>query len=254
MAAIVYAIGDVHGQLERLRAVHALIEADRRTHGEADATIVHLGDFVDRGPDVRGTVDYLMARRDAGAPDVYLKGNHDRMMAWWLEDEPRADPVLRSDLTWLDGPLGGRASLRSYGVDVTEYRWPDEIHAQARRLVPQAHLAFLRSLPLSHATEGVFFCHAGVRPGIALADQVEDDLVWIRSPFLEDARDHGALVVHGHTVIEAVTHFGNRVGVDTGAGYGRALSAVAVRDGRVMLLTARGRVPLEPSRPDWDGD
>mgnify|MGYP001766801930 CR=1 FL=1 len=88
----------------------------------------------------------------------------------------------------------------------------------------------------------VLFAHAGIRPGIDLHAQTEDDLLWIRREFLEDTRDHGALVVHGHTPVDAVTHYGNRVNIDTGAGYGDALSAIAIEDGNVWVLTAKGRV------------
>lgn len=244
----VYAIGDIHGHLDKLRAVHALIDADRAAHGAADAPAIHLGDYADRGPDVAGLLDYLIARQEAGAADILLKGNHDRMMQWWLEPEPRRDPVLRRDLDWLDPPLGGRASLRSYGVDVSEYRWPDEIHAEARDRVPERHLSFLAGLALSHIAEGAFFCHAGIRPGVPLDAQAEDDLVWIRAPFLESDADHGPLIVHGHTVTEDIQHCGNRLGIDTGAGYGRPLTVVAVEAGQVWRLTESGREPVEPAR------
>lgn len=90
------------------------------------------------------------------------------------------------------------------------------------------------------------FVHAGVRPGVPLDAQVEDDLVWIRSPFLEDTRNHGALIVHGHTALDAATHHGNRVNLDTGAGYGRPITA-AIFEGRdAFILTDEGRVPLRP--------
>lgn len=246
----VYAIGDIHGHLDKLRVVHTFIEADRAAHGVAETRIIHLGDFVDRGPDVAGVLDYLLARRDSGAPDILLKGNHDRMMAWWLEAEPRDDPILRSDLTWLSHPLGGRESLASYGVDVSDYRWPDEIHAQARDRVPEAHRALLAGLSLMHREEGLVFCHAGVRPGIPLDAQVEDDLVWIRGGFLDSHADHGALVVHGHSVVDDIELWPNRLAIDTGAGYGDPLSAVALDQGAVWHITASGRVPIA-ERAGW---
>jgi serine/threonine protein phosphatase 1 len=105
----------------------------------------------------------------------------------------------------------------------------------------------LRIAPLTtHQIGDTLFVHAGIRPGIPLHSQIEDDLVWIREPFLSDARDHGALIVHGHTVVEAPTHYGNRVNIDTGAGYGGPVTAVALEGRDVFLITAKGRVPLLP--------
>ena len=91
------------------------------------------------------------------------------------------------------------------------------------------------------------FVHAGIRPGIALKDQAEDDLVWIRKDFLEDPRDHGALVVHGHTALGHATHYGNRLNLDSSAAYGGPLSAAVIEGRRAFLLTDAGRLPLLPA-------
>ncbi|MEM8631699.1 MAG: metallophosphoesterase [Pseudomonadota bacterium] len=239
----IYAIGDIHGQLDALKRTHDRIDRDRTAEGAGRAPIVHVGDFVDRGPNVRGTLDYMIARQAQGAGDINLKGNHDRMMATFLEPERRDDP-LRGDLFWLDDPLGGRPSLASYGVDVGRLRRIARIHKDARAAVPQAHLDFLRDLRVTHAAPGLFFCHAGVRPGVPLTEQAEDDLVWIRREFLDSDADHGALIVHGHTPVEAVMHAGNHLNIDTGAGYGRPLSAVVIEGTDVFEVTESGRVPL----------
>ena len=95
-----------------------------------------------------------------------------------------------------------------------------------------------------HVTDDLIFVHAGLRPGIALADQVETDLVWIRQPFLEHDGDHGRLVVHGHTALDHPAHHGNRVNLDGGAGYFRPLHAAVFEGRQGWLLTERGRVPI----------
>ena len=59
-----YAIGDIHGHLDKLQALHALIAADMAQHGAAP--VVHVGDLVDRGPDSHGVIDWLMAGISAG--------------------------------------------------------------------------------------------------------------------------------------------------------------------------------------------
>jgi serine/threonine protein phosphatase 1 len=123
-----------------------------------------------------------------------------------------------------------------------------DLHDDAVQAVPEAHRRFVRDLALMHRVGGIVFVHAGLRPGVPLDQQAEDDLLWIRREFLEDTRDHGGLVVHGHTPVDAVTHYGNRLNLDTGAGYGRPLSVVVIEDGAVWQLTKAGRVAVRPPR------
>lgn len=241
-----YAIGDVHGQLSRLRQAHALIEEDRRRTGDDRAPVVHLGDLVDRGPDSRGVIQFLIDGLAAGAPWLALKGNHDRLFARYLSDPLWTEPHLREDYHWLHPALGGRQTLASYGVEAAEGGSPAEAHAETLARVPEAHVAFLAALPLWHRLGEALFVHAGIRPGVALEEQTEDDLVWIRAPFLDHTGDHGVLVVHGHTTVEAATHYGNRLNLDSGAGYGGPVSAAVIEGRSAWLLTECGRLPMEP--------
>lgn len=241
-----YAIGDIHGQIGLLCHAHALIAADRAQTGDHAAPVIHLGDLVDRGPDSRGVIDLLVAGIAAGQPWQVIKGNHDRMFAGFLQDIRYHDAGLRSELAWLHPRLGGSATLASYGVANAGDRPIAPVHAEAVAAVPPAHGQFLQSRPAWLLRGEVLFVHAGIRPGVDLHDQTEDDLVWIRSPFLEDRRDHGVLVVHGHTALDQPAHRGNRVNLDSGAAYGGPLT-VAVFEGRdVWTLADKGRVPLVP--------
>lgn len=241
-----YAIGDIHGQRARLERAHVLIEADRAECEDADAPVVHIGDLVDRGPDSRGVIDFLLEGIAEGEPWVVLKGNHDRMMSLYLREPTQRDPGLRSGLGWAHEIIGGLETLASYGVDISAGRREEDIHRDARAAVPRAHIDFLENLPASYRRGEAFFCHAGIRPGVPLESQVEDDLIWIRREFLDDRRAHGALIVHGHTPVDAVTHYGNRLNLDTGAGYGKALSAVVIEGRDAWLLTDEGRVEITP--------
>lgn len=244
----IYAIGDIHGQFEKLRHAHALIAADRERVGDGAAPVVHIGDLCDRGPDTKGVLDFLIAGQQAGAPWVVLKGNHDRMFSLFLQDPAQRDPGLRAELDYLHPRIGGLETLASYGVDVSAGRSFADVHEEAREKVPARHRTFLETLPLSHAPGPVFFCHAGIRPGVALDAQTEDDLLWIRDEFLTSKADHGALVVHGHTPVDRVTHYGNRVNIDTGAGYGHDLSAVVIEGRDAWLLTDQGRLAAARAR------
>ncbi|MEX5727573.1 serine/threonine protein phosphatase 1 [Rhodovulum iodosum] len=240
-----YAIGDIHGHLDKLLEVQDRVAADKAQVGDRYAPVVHLGDFVDRGPDSAGVLTHLARGVAAGAPWVLMKGNHDRLMRLFLYEDPRPDPA-RPGVIWLDRSVGGRETLASYGIDVSPDVPIAEIHAQALARVPQDHVDLLDALKPGFRYGGVFFCHAGILPGVALEAQIEDDLIWIRDLFHMDRRDHGALIVHGHTPIKAVTHYGNRVNLDTGAAYGGPLSAVVIEGGAVFVLTEDGRRPLLP--------
>ncbi len=241
MTSAIYAVGDIHGNLTKLDNALEHIEAD----GGPDARIVFLGDYVDRGPDSQGVIERLSQGLAEGRNWTCLKGNHDRLFEWFLaEPHPLHDPQLLVGYHWLHKNIGGLETLASYGVSVKERARLRDVAFSAREMVPEAHKGFLRSLHLSHEQPGLFFVHAGVRPGIPLASQDEDDLVWIRSTFLMDPGDHGALVVHGHTVVETPERHRNRVNLDTGAGYGRALTVGVFEDGEIWTLGADGRVPL----------
>ncbi|SMY09148.1 metallophosphoesterase family protein [Flavimaricola marinus] len=248
-----YAIGDIHGQLDLLRGVHDLIAADRQQTGDWTAPVVHLGDLVDRGPDSAGVIDFLLAGPAKGGPWVTIKGNHDYMFSLFMCDPPRHDPSLRSDLSWLHPRLGGMTTLASYGIADTEARTPDDLHREATARVPASHLAFLRELELTFSGAGAFCVHAGVRPGVALDAQEPSDLMWIRREFHDHTESFGPLIVHGHTPVDQAVHYGNRLNLDTGAAYGGPLTVAVIESGKVALLTPDGRraLPADPrSTPD----
>lgn len=259
----IYAIGDIHGQKDMLDHALALIAAD----GGADAQIVFLGDYTDRGPDSRGVIETLIAGRDTGRNWTFLKGNHDRLFSNFVQHGTEHDPRIKSGISWLNPRLGGTATLAAYGIKgemhfAPERRdgrevlahfegptgWVDKaaVQALAQKAVPASHLQFLDALPLWHETDDLLFVHAGLRPGLPIDQQDPEDLIWIRDGFLESDHDFGKLIVHGHTALDHPQHFGNRVDLDGGAGYGDPLIP-AVFEGRdCWLLTDKGRTPLTP--------
>ncbi len=242
----VYAIGDIHGYPSELERVHRLIAADRARTGDADAPVVHLGDLCDRGPDTRGVIDFILDGLARGENWITIMGNHDRLMALFLEDPPRHDIYMAISKDWFTPIVGGRETLASYGIGVQDSDRFFELANRFRAAVPEAHRKFIQSLPAYHETEDHIFVHAGIRPGIPLAEQTETDLVWIRRDFHDDPRDHGKLVVHGHTPVDAPRHYGNRLNLDTGAGKGKPASAAVLEGRAAWLLTENGRTPLIP--------
>lgn len=241
-AMTIYAIGDIHGHLAQLQAAHDRIAADRARMGDARAPVIHLGDLVDRGPNAAGVIDWLAARTARDPRMIVLLGNHDQMMLRWLETGPGPDPRDPPNLRYLAPGMGGRETLASYDIDPDGP--PGEVHAEARDRIPATHRAFLAARPVMHRAGECIFVHAGIRPGISLDKQAIGDLVWIRQDFLTSTHDHGPLVVHGHTPVSEVEHHGNRLAIDTGAAYGRPLSAVAIEGRDAYVLTDDGRVPV----------
>lgn len=246
-----YAIGDIHGHIDLLRAAHIRIAEDKSRHGEPDAPIVHIGDLVDRGPDSQGVIEYLAQGIVAGEPWVVLKGNHDRMFTAFLDDMNAKDAGLRDEYSYLHPKIGGSTTLASYGVANAGDRPLLPVHTEAVAAVPQAHRDFLTSRPTYFAHGGAMFVHAGVRPGIAMADQTEDDLLWIRADFLGYRDPFPWFLVHGHTALDAAVHYGNRVNIDSSAAYGGPLTAVAIegRDVYVLTYDERVKLPVTPDAP-----
>lgn len=216
-----YAIGDVHGRLDLLQAMHGRIAGEIARDRPGDWRIVHLGDYVDRGADSAGVIDFLVAAQAADPRVLALGGNHD---AGFLDFLGLPDPV------GLFARYGGVETARSYGVRLD----PDDGRAfasQAARLgaaVPEAHRTFLRTLPLSVSFGDFFFCHAGIRPGVPLEKQEPRDLIWIRDAFLNHPGLHPKVVVHGHTPQREAQILANRVNVDTGAYQSNRLTALVV--------------------------
>jgi serine/threonine protein phosphatase 1 len=238
-----YVIGDIHGQLTQLDRALALVEAD----GGRDAHIIFLGDYTDRGPDSKGVVNRLIEGRDQDRNWTFIKGNHDRMFEWFMQDIPRQEPHLHVDLTWQHERLGGLTTLASYGVNVDGRPRLSEIHAEALKKVPHSHIEFLANNQLCYETDTLFCVHAGIRPGVPLMEQTEHDMMWIRQDFVNDTAAHPKLIVHGHTAVDYAEHKGNRINLDGGAGYGRDLWPARFDGTDCTLLTDTQEVLLTPS-------
>lgn len=228
-----YAIGDVHGRLDLLRDLVARIERDDAARPPAKTYLVFLGDLVDRGPDSKGVVEYLLHFDPRFAQPVFLKGNHEEFLLRVLAGE---DDVV---LDWL--PYGGYECAESYGVD---RRWilnatPAGIVKRLQEAVPESHRTFLEGMADTFRFGDYLFVHAGIRPGVPVREQIAKDLRWIREGFLESRADHGLVVVHGHTIVEDPEEHPNRIAIDTGAYRSGVLTAVGLEGAARWFIQAR---------------
>lgn len=219
----VYAVGDIHGRRDLLEDILGQVERDAAAAAEPRKVVVFLGDYVDRGPDSAGVIDRLVAGPPAGFEWVMLKGNHEEFMLRFLE-------APSNGLPWIMN--GGDATLASYGALESRILFDpyelDALHEKLTRRLPEAHRRFLDGLALTRVEGGYLFVHAGIRPGVPLAQQDPRDLVWIRDEFLASRADHGHVVVHGHTPMLKPQVRDNRIGIDTGAFQTGVLTALAL--------------------------
>jgi len=204
-----FAIGDIHGQVGKLQQLVARCLKDVR---QDSIDFVFLGDYVDRGPSSNEVIEYLLDFSSRHSV-VCLRGNHEQLLL-----DATEDPI--AEQAWLAN--GGDTCLRSY-----QLTYASEL--------PEVHLEFIRRLKFFHDDGRRFYVHAGVNPNIPLDQQCENDLVWIREPFLSSDFDFGRLIVHGHTPLRnGLPEFRpNRLNIDTGAAYGGPLTAAVFSDAQV---------------------
>jgi len=203
----VYAVGDIHGCLTQLDDLLLRIERDLAECKVERHKIIFLGDYVDRGPENKCVLDRLLGLKNANSEFVFLMGNHDERMVKFIE-QPKL--VWDDMMKW-----GGVQTLGSYGVVARPGESEDSVSKRFVAAVPDEHLEFLKSLEFKHIEDDYFFCHAGVRPGVQLADQADHDLIWIRDDFRYHEGAFEKVIIHGHTPQEAPEVKSNRVNVDT---------------------------------------
>ncbi|MBS0503859.1 MAG: serine/threonine protein phosphatase [Proteobacteria bacterium] len=226
----VYAIGDIHGRRDLLDQLLFRIEADDKARGAARSQLIFLGDLVDRGPNSAGVVQRALEIDHSGRLARFLMGNHEEVFLKALGGSLEA---LRFFVK-----IGGRATILSYGISEAEYDAMDyeTLLPTLIARVPQAHVDFLRGFENQIAIGDYLFVHAGIRPRVPFEEQVGGDLRWIRSEFLDFRGDHGAVVVHGHTITDDVEERPNRIGIDTGAFASGRLTAVGLEGGERWFL------------------
>jgi serine/threonine protein phosphatase 1 len=208
----VYAVGDIHGRVDLLERLHRLIHQDAYERQAPRNVVVYLGDYIDRGDASPAVIDLLLDQPLPGFQSVHLKGNHEDTLLRFLDD-------TGIGATWL--LYGGAETLASYGIRPPRAagggKELERAQAELRARLPERHRRFMQALRLTHAEGDYLFTHAGVRPGVPLEQQQEEDLLWIRDEFLLSDAEFGKIVVHGHTITSRPDVQRNRIGIDTGA-------------------------------------
>ena len=206
-----FAIGDIHGCLSHLEK---LMEEINPSLNPQEDTLVFLGDYIDRGPDPKGVVDFILRIKQENPNVVCLKGNHEEMFLDWVCNGSNYELYIYN---------GGGSTIRSYSQEGDFY-------------LPPEHFDFFTSLRLYYETDQYIFVHAGLRERIPLAEQDPQDLIWIREEFIYSAHTFGKLVIFGHTPLQRVLIAPNKIGIDTGAVYGGKLTCLELPAQRVYTV------------------
>ncbi len=224
----VYAIGDIHGCLRELQSLLEIIDNDLALYPIDHHKLIFLGDYVDRGPAAQEVLELLIALNNSDRDTVILKGNHEDWLTGFLKD-----PELTGTgyMRW-----GGIQTLASYGVEAEPGISFTDIARRARKAIPRTHWVFMRGLPLSYTQDDYLFVHAGIRPGVAMASQMEHDLMWIRDDFLCHSAPFEKVVVHGHTPIDVPEVCNNRINIDTRCFDSGMLTALVLEGSQHRML------------------
>lgn len=229
-----YAVGDIHGRLDLLQRLEALIRADVARHPVQQSTLIFLGDYIDRGPDSSRVIAHFLDRPAICTTEVFLRGNHEQVLLDFLKSPDVLEEWAR---------FGGLETLVSYGLRPRLPLGSDEparLRDELAAALPDTHRAFLERTRYCHETPTHFFAHAGVNPDRPLSDQRPADLMWIREQFLLSARRLPKTVVHGHTPTEQVDVLPDRINVDTGAYLTGRLSCAVIGSRGCRVLQTGG--------------
>ena len=231
----VFAVGDIHGCKELLNVIHnKIIEASKNKEGEK--LLIYLGDYIDREPDIKGTIQTLIDFQPENFTKVFLLGNHEQMLLDFMAGK------RNSLYIWLGN--GGLETLESYGCDVNSYidhsmelKHEELIRKQFTRLLPFSHKNFFNQLILNYEWGNYFFVHAGINPDLPIEKQEKETMLWTREKnFFNPKMTCSKIIVHGHTPVEKIEKYPFRINLDTGSFYSGKLSCLKIENGKLSFL------------------
>ena len=235
MIKTVYAVGDIHGCNILLQKIHNKILATSKDI-EGQKLLIYLGDYIDRGTDIKGTIQTLIDFQPENFTKVFLLGNHEQMLLDFM------DGKRNSLYIWLGN--GGLETLESYGSDMNSYidhsmelKGEELIRKQFTRLLPFSHKNFFNQLILNYEWGNYFFVHAGINPDFPLDKQEKETMLWTREKsFYKSTMTYHKIIVHGHTPVEKVEKLSCRINLDTGAFYSGKLSCFINHSNKVSYF------------------
>lgn len=209
---MILAIGDIHGCRVALETMIKVVQPT------AQDTVITLGDYVDRGPDSKGVIDYLLEFRKTHRL-VHLKGNHECQMLDARTGKAGYD-------FWLQDLVGGEQTLESYGGNFDD--------------IPADHWEFMTSAGVAHEAEKYFFVHAGADPSIPIMSQKPEVAHWKRF-YHAEPHESGKIMVCGHTIqSDLPTNLGHSICLDTCAYGGGWLTGLDVETGKYWQTNEAG--------------
>jgi serine/threonine protein phosphatase 1 len=230
-----YVFGDIHGRFDLLERLSSKVRQDFERSRPPRAVEIYLGDYIDRGPDSRDVIEWLITSPPLAGERICLMGNHEDLLLSALND-------LSEMPNWLFN--GAAETIGSYlveeGVAARDFASLEDIRLSFISAFPVSHREFISALRRKIIFGGYFFVHAGIRPGRPLDQQVPDDLIWIREPFLSSDADFGKLVVHGHTPVSRPDIRPNRINIDTGAVFSDCLTCLVLEGSSRRFLDTAG--------------
>jgi serine/threonine protein phosphatase 1 len=234
----VFAVGDIHGCRELLHKIHNKILATSKDI-EGPKLLIYLGDYIDRGPDIKGTVQTLIDFQPENFIKVFLLGNHEQMLLDFMAGK------RNSLYIWLGN--GGLETLESYGCDLNSYidhsmelKGEELIRKQFTRLLPFSHKNFFNQLQLNYEWGNYFFVHAGINPDFPLDKQEKETMLWTREQrFFDPKMIYHKIIVHGHTPVDKIEEFPCRINLDTGAFYSGKLSFLMINKNKVFFFDSK---------------
>ena len=231
----VFAVGDIHGCKDLLDNIHhKIIKASKNREGEK--LIIYLGDYVDRGPDIKGTIQTLIDFNPPHFKKIFLLGNHEQMLLEFIS-ESRNSPFV-----WIYN--GGSETLESYGMDLSnniddtvDLTIDKKFRKKFNDLIPKSHMDFFNQLIINYTWKDYFFVHAGINPDIPLHMQERETMLWTREKhFFKPTMKYEKIIVHGHTPKEKIEKFPYRINIDTGSFYSGNLSCLLIENEQLRFI------------------
>lgn len=230
----IFTIGDIHGCSSELVFLLNYLEIYEGLSKKEDL-VVFLGDYIDRGPNSKKVIDFLIGFKQEYPNTRYLKGNHEDSMLMFFGCEGSFESDRESICAgYLHPANGGLEFCKSYGIDL------NSIDLQGSTinlyLLPDSHRNFFLGLDHGLIIDDLVFVHAGVLPNIPLEQQKKEDLLWIRDQFIGKKHGLEKTIIFGHTPFKEVFKVEKQIGLDTGLVFGNKLSCLEVLSGKLFQV------------------